>query len=64
MKNNFKLDDWSDDPKCFSIINGNYAPIYDLAVIYLMEGEEEYYSILMEAGRRLGVPACLSESQD
>ena len=46
------------------IINGNYAPIYDLAVIYLMEGEEEYYSILMEAGRRLGVPACLSESQD
>ena len=42
--------------KC--IINGYYAPIYDLALIYLQDGDDEYYEILMETGRWLGVPDC------
>lgn len=42
--------------KC--IINGYYAPIYDLALTYLEEGDEGYYKTLMELGIDLGVPDC------
>ena len=42
--------------KC--IINGYYAPIYDLALIYLEEGDEDYYKTLMKLGMELGVPDC------
>lgn len=37
MKNNFKLDELLDEPKCFSIINGNYAPRND--IYYLTEDD-------------------------
>ncbi len=43
--------------KC--IINGHYAPIYDIALIYLNNGDEEYYKTLMELGIELGVPDCM-----
>ena len=39
--------------KC--IINGYYAPIYDLALMYL-DDDEGYSETLMEIGRQLGVP--------
>ena len=42
--------------KC--IINGYYAPVYDLALTYLEEGDEGYYKTLMELGMELGVPDC------
>ena len=42
--------------KC--IINGHYAPIYDLAQLYLKEGDDGYYETLMKAGMQLGVPDC------
>lgn len=42
--------------KC--IINGYYAPIFDLALIYLEKGDEEYYESLMKVGMQLGVPDC------
>ena len=42
--------------KC--IINGYYAPIYDLALMYLEDGEESYYKTLMKLGMELGVPDC------
>ena len=42
--------------KC--IINGYYAPIYDLALIYLEDGDEGYYKTLMKLGIDLGVPDC------
>ena len=42
--------------KC--IINGYYAPIYDLALIYLQDGDDKYYETLMEVGMKLGVPDC------
>ena len=42
--------------KC--IINGYYAPVYDLALTYLEEGDEGYYKTLMELGMNLGVPDC------
>ena len=42
--------------KC--IINGYYAPIYDLALMYLEDGDEDYYKTLMELGMDLGVPDC------
>ena len=42
--------------KC--IINGYYAPIYDLALMYLEDGDEGYYKTLMELGMDLGVPDC------
>ena len=42
--------------KC--IINGYYAPIYDLALMYLEDGDEDYYKTLMELGMQLGVPDC------
>ena len=42
--------------KC--IINGYYAPIYDLALTYLEEGDEDYYKTLMKLGMELGVPDC------
>ena len=42
--------------KC--IINGFYAPIYDLALIYLGDGDHEYYETLMKVGMELGVPDC------
>ena len=42
--------------KC--IINGYYAPIYDLALIYLENGDEGYYKTLMKLGIDLGVPDC------
>ena len=42
--------------KC--IINGYYAPVYDLALMYLEEGDEGYYKTLMELGMDLGVPDC------
>ena len=44
--------------KC--IINGYYAPIYDLALIYLEDGDEAYYETLMKVGMELGVPDCRS----
>ena len=40
------------------IINGYYAPIYNLAILYLEEGDEEYYQTLMKLGIQLGVPDC------
>ena len=42
--------------KC--IINGYYAPIYDLALMYLEDGDEGYYKTLMKVGMALGVPDC------
>ena len=42
--------------KC--IINGYYAPVYDLALMYLEDGDEIYYKTLMELGMDLGVPDC------
>ena len=42
--------------KC--IINGYYAPVYDLALMYLEDGDEGYYKTLMELGMDLGVPDC------
>ena len=42
--------------KC--IINGYYAPIYDLALMYLEDGDEDYYKTLMQLGMQLGVPDC------
>ena len=42
--------------KC--IINGYYAPIYDLALMYLEDGDEAYYKTLMKLGMELGVPDC------
>ncbi len=39
--------------KC--IMNGYYAPIYNLALMYL-EDDEEYCEILMKTGMQLGVP--------
>ena len=42
--------------KC--IINGYYAPIYDLALMYLEDGDEGYYKTLMKLGMDLGVPDC------
>ena len=44
--------------KC--IINGYYAPIYDLARMYLEDGDEDYYTTLMKLGQELGVPDCRS----
>ena len=42
--------------KC--IANGYYPPIYDLAWIYLQDGDDKYYETLMELGMKLGVPDC------
>ena len=42
--------------KC--IINGYYASIYDLALMYLEDGDEDYYKTLMKLGQELGVPDC------
>ena len=42
--------------KC--IANGYFSPIFDLAVLYLNEGDEEYYETLMKAGIKLDVPEC------
>ena len=42
--------------KC--IINGYYAPIYDLALMYLEDGDEGYYKTLMNTGMHLGVADC------
>ena len=42
--------------KC--IINGYYAPVYDLAMMYLEDGDEAYYKTLMKLGMDLGVPDC------
>lgn len=42
--------------KC--IANGYYPPIFDIALIYLQDGDDEYYETLMEVGRKLGVPDC------
>ena len=42
--------------KC--IINGYYAPIYDLALMHLEDGDEDYYATLMNIGMTLGVPDC------
>ena len=42
--------------KC--IINGYYAPIYDLALMYLEDGDEDYYKTLMQIGIELEVPDC------
>ena len=42
--------------KC--IINGYYAPIYDLALMYLEDGDEGYYKTLMKLGMDLEVPDC------
>ena len=42
--------------KC--IINGYYAPIYDLALLSLNDGDEGYYETLMKVGIELGVPNC------
>ena len=42
--------------KC--IANGYYLPIFDIALIYLQDGDDEYYETLMEVGRKLGVPDC------
>ena len=42
--------------KC--IINGYYAPIYDLALMYLEDGDEDYYKTLMKIGIELEVPDC------
>ena len=38
MTNNFKLDDWLlNEPKCYSIIKGNYVPRNDIH--YLTEDD-------------------------
>ena len=42
--------------KC--IINGYYAPVYDLALAYLEDGDEGYFKTLMKLGMDLGVPDC------
>ena len=42
--------------KC--IINGYYASIYDLALMYLEDGDEDYYKTLMKLGQELEVPDC------
>ncbi len=47
--------------KC--IANGDFSPLFDLAVIYLNDDDEEYfdyeyYKTLMEIGIGLGVPEC------
>ncbi len=42
--------------KC--IANGYYLPIFDIALLYLQDGDNEYYETLMEVGRKLGVPDC------
>lgn len=42
--------------KC--IINGLYEPIFDLAMIYLNEGDDDYYKLLMNIGISLGVADC------
>ena len=42
--------------KC--IINGYYAPIYNLALMYLEDGDEDYYNTLMKLGQELNVPDC------
>ena len=42
--------------KC--IINGHYSPIFDLALIYLGDGDSRYYETLMKVGIELGVPNC------
>ena len=42
--------------KC--IINGYYAPVYDLALMYLEDGDEAYYKTLMKLGMDLRVPDC------
>lgn len=42
--------------KC--IINGYYAPICDLALMYLEDGDEDYYKTLMKLGMELGVQDC------
>ena len=42
--------------KC--IINGYYAPVYDLAMMYLEDGDEAYYKTLMKLGMDLRVPDC------
>ena len=42
--------------KC--IANGYYPPIFDIALIYLQDGDDEYYETLMEVGRELRVPDC------
>ena len=43
--------------KC--IINGYYAPIYDLAQMYLENGDDQYYDTLMKIGMQLDVPDCM-----
>ncbi len=42
--------------KC--IINGYYAPIFDLALLCLEDGDDGYYETLMKVGMELGVPNC------
>ena len=42
--------------KC--IANGYYPPIFDIALIYLERGDDEYYETLMEVGMKLGIPDC------
>ncbi len=42
--------------KC--IVDGYYAPIYNLAQMYLKDGDEDYYERLMKLGQELGVPDC------
>ena len=42
--------------KC--IANGYYPPIFDLALIYLQDGDNEYYENLMKVGMELGIPDC------
>ena len=42
--------------KC--IANGYLAPIFDLALLYLDKGDEEYYETLMTVGMEMDVPEC------
>ena len=42
--------------KC--IINGYYAPIVALTMMYIEDGDYEYSEILMNVGIKLGVPGC------
>ena len=42
--------------KC--IVNGYYAPVYNLALTYLQDGDEDYYKTLMKLGMELEVPDC------
>ena len=42
--------------KC--IANGYYPPLFDMARIYLEEGDQEYYETLMKVGMKLDVPDC------